>query len=227
MSRPSPPTAVVFDMDGVIFDTEPIWLEAETALFARRGVVFPPELAKRIMGVPGPQAMQIVAREFGIADDAVALSNELNALFHDIVMDRLPVMEGLLERLEHLESIRVPKAVATSTERDLASRMLTRAGLLGRFEFVLTRDDVTYGKPHPEIYLRACAELRCDPSSTVVIEDSLAGSKAARAAGCTVIVLRHPLTATVAFHDADIVIDSHADNRVEALFAGDASDATT
>lgn len=208
-------------MDGVIFDTEPIWLEAETELFAKRGVVFPPELAKRIMGVPGPQAMQIVADEFGIAEDPLPLSIELNAIFHEIVMDRLPIMEGLVDRLDHLESIGVPKAVATSTERDLATQMLTRAGLIRRFSFVLTRDDVTHGKPHPEIYLRACADLGHEPCSTVVIEDSLAGSKAARGAGCTVIVLRHPLTTSVDFLDADLVVDSHSDERVAALFGNE------
>lgn len=212
------PKAVVFDMDGVIFDTEPVWLEAETSLYAKRGIHFPPELAKKIMGVPGAAAMKIVADALGIQEEPAALSRELNGIFHDLVESRLHPMDGLLDRLEHLERIGIPKGVATSTERTLARKMLAKSGLLDRFVFVFTRDDVTHGKPHPEIYEKSCAAHGIEPWRTVVIEDSVAGTESARAAGCYVVALRHPLTALVEFSSADLVVDHHNDARVAALF---------
>lgn len=211
------PKAVVFDMDGVIFDTEPVWLAAETELLSRRGRRFPPELARTIMGVPGAAAMRIVADELGLTDEPAHLSRELNAIFYALVENGLSVMDGLAERLEHLDQLGLPMGVATSTEGALARTMLGRAGLLERFAFVLTRDDVQNGKPDPEIYRKACGMHGVAPSRTVVVEDSLAGTQSARSAGCRVVALRHELTRTLEFPDAELVVDSHRDARVSAL----------
>ena len=212
------PQAVIFDMDGVIFDTEPIWLEAETVMLAKRGKDFQPEFARRIMGVPGSKAMEMVAEHFGLSDKPTDLTIELNGLFHDMLEARLSLMPGFIERLELLENLGIPRGVATSTERTLAHTMLRRFGLIERFGFILTRDDVTHGKPHPEIYLAARKKLNVDTGRAVVIEDSLAGMQSARSAGCIVIGLRHPLTASLEFPNAHLVIDHHADPRVDLLF---------
>lgn len=211
------PEAVVFDMDGVIFDTEPVWLAAETELLDRRGLRFPPELARKIMGVPGSAAMRIVAEELGLGEEPATLSRELNGIFHALVEERLSVMDGLVERLDHLERLGLPKAVATSTEGDLARKMLGRAGLLERFAFVLTRDDVQRGKPDPEIYRMACGMHGVEPWRTVVVEDSVAGTQSAKSAGCRVVALRHELTRTLEFPDADLVVETHRDARVASL----------
>lgn len=206
--------AAVFDMDGVIFDTEPVWLEAETELCRRRGKVFPREFAKRLMGVPGRQAMKMVCEHLELAEDPAVLVVELNQIFHDLLPERLTLMPGIIDRLSLLEERRVPKGVATSTEGLLARKMLGRFDLVERFEFILTRDDVTHGKPHPEIYEKACARHGAHPGEVVVWEDSLAGTKSARTAGCFVIALRHELTESVPFDDADLVVDRHDDPRV-------------
>lgn len=212
------PTAVIFDMDGVIFDTEPIWLEAETELLARRGKVFPPEFARKIMGVPGGKAMQMVAEEFGLSETGSELTLELNGIFHDMLETRLSIMPGFLDRLTLLETLGIPRAVATSTERKLAHSMLGRFGLVERFACILTRDDVTHGKPHPEIYLAASDQLGITPARAVVLEDSLAGMQSANTAGCLVIGLRHPLTASLEFPHAHLVVDHHSDPQIEMLF---------
>lgn len=217
---PTPPfQAAVFDMDGIIFDTEPIWLAAETVLLERRGMVFPPELATKIMGVPGGKAMRIVADHFHLSDDPSDLTRELNAIFDDMLATRLTLMPGLLERLDFLEERAVPKGVATSTERVLAFDMLKRFNVFDRFDFVLTRDDVTRGKPNPEIYQKACGKHGIAPRSVLVWEDSLAGSQSAHAAGCYVVTLRHPLTKTLSFDHAHLVVDEHGDRRIDELFA--------
>ena len=216
-NEPAPLDAVVFDMDGVIFDTEPIWLLAETELMARRGHVFPPSLAKRLMGVPGTASMAIVAGHFGLDEDPIVMAAELNGLFHDLLESKITLMPGLLDRLDDLERLGIAKGVATSTERTLAHHMLGRFGLIERFAFILTRDDVARGKPNPEIYEKACQRLGSRPGRTLVIEDSLAGCQAGKEAGCHVCALRHPLTADLDFPHADLVVDQHADERLTEL----------
>ncbi len=209
--------AVVFDMDGVIFDTEPVWLEAETELLARRGQVFPPAFARRLMGVPGMQAMGMVAEHFQLVEPADRLVKELNGIFHDLLTTSLTLMPGFVDRLSDIENRRLPVGVATSTERQLATQMLKRYDLYDRFRFVLTRDDVERGKPHPDIYHMA-AKLHDRPTGKMlVIEDSLAGMQAGKSAGCVVVGLRHPLTEGADFPHADLVIDHHADPEVDAL----------
>jgi HAD superfamily hydrolase (TIGR01509 family) len=209
--------AVVFDMDGVIFDTEPVWLEAETELLSRRGQVFPPAFARRLMGVPGMQAMGMVAEHFQLVEPADRLVKELNGIFHDLLTTRLTLMPGFVDRLSDIENRGLPVGVATSTERQLATQMLKRYDLYDRFRFVLTRDDVERGKPHPDIYHMA-AKLHDRPTGKMlVIEDSLAGMQAGKSAGCVVVGLRHPLTEGADFPHADLVIDHHADPEVDAL----------
>ena len=204
-------------MDGVIFDTEPVWLEAETELLARRGQVFPPALARRLMGVPGMQAMGMVAEHFQLTEPVEQLVEELNGIFHDLLTTKLTLMPGFLDRLADIENRELPVGVATSTERRLATQMLGRFDLLHRFRFVLTRDDVERGKPHPDIYHLAARRHDRPTAKTLVIEDSLAGMQAGKSAGCVVVGLRHPLTAGADFPHADLVIDHHADLGVDAL----------
>lgn len=216
-SKPGPIDAIVFDMDGVIFDTEPVWLDAETELLARRGKVFPPPFARRLMGVPGLQAMAMVREEFRLDEPAERLVLELNGIFHDLLDTQLTLMPGFVDRLDDVERRGLPTGVATSTERSLATKMLSRFGLYDRFRFVLTRDDVERGKPHPDIYHQAARLHGLPTSSTLVIEDSLAGMQAGKSAGCYVVGLRHPLTQGADFPHADLLIDHHSDPRVDAL----------
>ena len=204
-------------MDGVIFDTEPVWLEAEIELLARRGKVFPPAFARQLMGVPGMQAMQMVTEKFELDEPTGNLVTELNGLFHDMLETKLTLMPGFEDRLEMIARRQLPVGLATSTERSLAQKMLGRFGLIERFRFILTRDDVARGKPHPDIY-HAAARLHTIPTDrTLVIEDSLAGMKAGKDAGCIVVGLRHPLTHDAHFPHADLVVDHHADRRVDEL----------
>jgi putative hydrolase of the HAD superfamily len=92
--------------------------------------------------------------------------------------------------------------------------MLGRFGLLERFAFILTRNDVRAGKPDPEIYQTSCDRLGVEPGRAVVFEDSVAGTQSARRAGCYVVALRHPLTMGLEFEHAHLVVDSHADELV-------------
>jgi HAD superfamily hydrolase (TIGR01509 family) len=212
--------AVLFDMDGVIFDTERLYFSVEKELLARRGRLLSLDLAQRIMGMPGNPAMDLLRRECGLPDTADELVHECEELFRAKLENGLRLMAGVGELLERVERAGLAKAVATSTRRPLAERMLGQFALSSRFAFVLTGDDVAHGKPHPEIYQLACDRLGAAPREALVIEDSLNGTLAAKSAGCICVAVPHPLSRSVGFTHVDLVADSLLDDRLLAMIDG-------
>lgn len=210
---------VVFDMDGVLFDTEPLYFESEDTLLRRRGRSFSVELAQRMMGVPALQAMEILRAEHGLAEPAAQLVAECRQLLLEKMRSSLCPMAGVVDLLDRVKDRGWPMAVATSTGREMTEWMLGRTGLRGRFLAVMTSDDVQRGKPDPEIYRLACRTLDLVPKQTLVLEDSLNGVRAAKAAGCHCIAVAHPLTRSLDFSLADLVIDGLLDRRLLA-YAG-------
>lgn len=194
-----PCRAVVLDMDGTMFDTEILYHHAETELLRRRGKEFSTELSLAIMGVPGREAMKIVARTLNLADDPDDLFNESQVILRRLMETELRLMPGLDELLTLLEQRGLPKGVATSTQRELTEDMLGRFDLLRRFGFILTREDVERPKPAPEIYEKACAILGLSPREVLVLEDSFNGTKAAVDAGCQVVAIPHELSRALSF----------------------------
>lgn len=218
-SNLAPFLAVVFDMDGVIFDTETLYFEAGQILFRRRGLEFTVEHAQRIMGVPGVQAMEILLQAAPLACGAAELYEESQEIFHDLLDRRLSMMPGAIELMERLERHGLPRALATSTERRTTDRMLGQFDLHRRFTFTLTRDDVEKGKPDPEIYLSACEKFGVQPDRVLVLEDSLNGMTAAKRAGCVCVAIPHELSLALDFSAADLVAKHLLDPRLLA-FAG-------
>jgi HAD superfamily hydrolase (TIGR01509 family) len=119
------------------------------------------------------------------------LQVESEEIFNELLEEHLRPMPGLMELLDLLEERQVPKAVATSSHRPYLQRLLGRFGLLDRFDFTLTAEDVTHGKPHPEIYLKAADRHGVPPAQMLVLEDSENGTRAAAAAGAHVIAIPH------------------------------------
>jgi HAD superfamily hydrolase (TIGR01509 family) len=204
--------AVVFDMDGVIFDTEPLYFSAEDEMLRRRGHRFTADLAQHIMGMPGLVAMEFLRRELGLADSAEELFAEAQTGFRHRLEDGLTFIPGFDLVLNVVSEARLPKAVATSTHRELALYMLDRFDLPARFDAILTRDDVAHGKPHPEIFELACRRLRANPENTLVLEDSVNGVRAAQAAGCLTVAVRHGHNRHLSFpgvlFESELLLDS-------------------
>lgn len=217
--------AVVFDMDGIIFDSETLYFAAGQELLRRRGLDFTVEIAQSIMGVPGLEAMEMLRQSQILEDSALDLYQECQVIFDGMLATDLALMPGLLELLSRIEAKSLPKAVATSTARVVTDRMLSQFDLLQRFRFTLTRDDVQHGKPHPEIYQTACDRLGLQPEEVLVIEDSQNGMRAAKSAGCHCVVIPHELTRTLDFEAADIIAEHLLDDRLLQL-AGLSRDAT-
>lgn len=209
MSRPF--DAVVFDLDGLMFNTEVVFHETGTELLRRRNKPAPPELFAAMMGRRAPEAFRVMIEMMELDDTVETLQAESWELFETLLDKHLAPMPGLIELLDRVESAGLGKAVATSSGRDYAEDVLARYELLDRFTAILTAEDVTHGKPHPEIYAAATSRLRADPTRSLVLEDSNAGVEAAKAAGCFAVAVPHAHSHGQTYERADLIIDTLAD----------------
>jgi HAD superfamily hydrolase (TIGR01509 family) len=213
-----PLRAVAFDMDGLMFNSEDVYTEVGVELMRRRGRDFPKGLKDAMMGLPPQPSFEAMIRWHALDDTWEELARESEDIFL-LILDRyLAPMPGLPELLDALESAAIPKAVVTSSGWRLTDAVLSRFDLARRFAFVLTSEDITHGKPDPEVYLLAARRLGVAPAEMMVLEDSHFGTRAGAAAGAFVVAIPNEHTAEHDFSPATLVADSLADPRIyEAL----------
>ncbi len=209
--------AVVFDMDGLMFNTEELYQEVGAELLARRGHRWSRELLDAMMGRPGPVSLQIMIDWHGLDATVEQLAAESREIFQRILPERLAPMPGLMELLEAIESLGLPKAVATSSGRDFVRQVLGQFDLEPRFCFLLTAEDVTEGKPHPEIYQKAARRLDVEPREMLVLEDSGHGCRAAVSAGAVAVAVPGPHSQHHDFSGARLVASGLDDPRLREL----------
>lgn len=217
MPATATPSAVVFDLDGLMFNTEELYQQTGTEILRRRGKEFEAELLDAMMGRPASVALQLMIDHHQLASTVDELAAETDELFIGLLEDRLDVMPGLLPLLDTLERAGVPKAIATSSGPAFASQVLGRFELAPRFEFILTSADIQQGKPHPEIYQLAAARLARRPQELLVLEDSQNGCRAAIAAGTVAVAVPAGHSRRHDFRGATLVADSLADPRIYEL----------
>ena len=211
------PLAVVFDLDGLMFNTEELYQDVGSELLRRRDREFTKELLDQMMGRPGRISLQIMIDWHSLEATVDELERETDEIFVDILATRLAPMPGLLALLNALEQANVPKAIATSSRRAFVETVLGRFDLEPRFRFILSAEDVIDGKPHPEIYLKAAARFGVPPDRVVVLEDSQNGCAAAVAAGTITVAVPGGHSLSHNFDGARLSIDSLADPRLYEL----------
>ncbi len=214
MSYSLPPQAVAFDLDGLMFNTEDLYDEVGAVILRRRGKEFTSELKRKMMGLPSGLALQVMIDAHGLDATVEQLEQESDAIFAEILGPRLAPLEGLAKLLDALEAASIPKAIATSSRRSFAQKVLGHFDFEPRFQFLLTSEDVRQGKPHPEIYLAAAARFGLEPAQLLVLEDSENGCRAAVAAGACTIAVPSPHSSNHDFDGVYLVANSLADRRV-------------
>jgi HAD superfamily hydrolase (TIGR01509 family) len=189
VSLPRPVKAVVFDMDGLMLDSEAAWWKACSKTSAAMGRDFPYEVFLSIVGLtPGPTYERVSAHfgaDFDMAAWQAAMGVELRALYAAGVA----MKAGVVELLDHLDALRLPRAVATSSSRRTLEISLGAHGLVARFDAIITRESVTEHKPHPAPYLAAARALGVDPADCLALEDSHNGVRSASSAGMMTVMV--------------------------------------
>jgi HAD superfamily hydrolase (TIGR01509 family) len=179
---PSPFYAVIFDLDGVLADSEPWWNQIDAKLLAEYGVNYHGEYHRNVLGVSYRLAVEFYKNAFHISASVEELMRRRGEIATDFFANRVSLFPSAKTTLEQLREMKLQLAVATSSVSASARPFLERTGIRGLFSVVVTGDEVQQGKPHPEIYLRAAKKLGISPEACLVIEDALAGIAAAKAA---------------------------------------------
>jgi pseudouridine-5'-monophosphatase len=181
--------AAIFDLDGLLLDTEPLYLDATTEVLARHGVALEMPVLRRQIGIPSVEGMQWLAEYYGLAISGRQIHEEREALL-ETLLPGAPPRPGAVELTTALADGGVPIAVGTSSTNDTLARKIQNHGdWIARFDHVVTHDHVERGKPHPDIFLEAAARLGVAPDGCVVFEDARSGVEAAHAAGMAVVMV--------------------------------------
>lgn len=178
-----PVEAVLFDMDGLLLDTEVIYIEAMQASARTLGREMPMDFCHSMVGVPGHECNLMIADYYGEGFSIEEFRKHFSTRLRELMEAGIPHKPGVVELLDFLAGRGLPLAVATSAGRTTAQHHLARAGLLDRFGALATRDDVERAKPHPDVYLEAARRLGVAPERCIAFEDSNIGLEAAHAAG--------------------------------------------
>ena len=183
--------AVVFDMDGVLIDSEPVWERVRRRFTADRGGHWPADAQDRMMGMSTAEWSAYISTDFGIGLSPEQVAEQVIAAMAAEYEKHLPLLPGAIEAV-HTMSARWPLAVASSSPRSLIETVLDTAGLASAFAAVVSSEEVPRGKPAPDVYLAAAGRLAVPPKSCAAIEDSSNGLRSAAAAGLTVIAIPRP-----------------------------------
>jgi len=196
VSFPRPVAAVVFDMDGVLFDTETQYEKAALAAAHEVGIDMTSAFFRSTVGSPWPVVRSLILQEYGTNFDVERLSEISRRIFHELIAAQEILKPGVLELLDLLDEFGLPRAVATSSARPTVDRHLERHGLVGRFAGIAAHGDYERHKPHPDPFLKAAELMGVRPEHCLALEDSHHGVRSASSAGMMTIMVPDLLPAT-------------------------------
>jgi HAD superfamily hydrolase (TIGR01509 family) len=201
--------AVVFDLDGVLIDSEHVWDEARRALAAERGGRWNDRASRDMMGMSSLEWSRYMHDVIGLQESPEEISAEVVRRLQAIYREQLPLLPGAVEAVDRLAA-RWPLAVASSSNRELIDLVLELSALDRRFRVTVSSEEVARGKPAPDVYLEAARRLGVEPGRCAAIEDSENGIRSAKSAGMCVLAIPNPQfpPADEALSQADDVLES-------------------
>ena len=175
--------AVIFDMDGLMFDTEPIWASCWPKTAIEFGAECMEGLADAMRGTNGAEAVSIIREWYGDEVDPKAFVDRFYEIAHEALAHGAEKKPGLDRLLEYLKTEGIPMAVASSSSREMIKANLIRGGILPYFDSIVSCIEVEHAKPYPDVFLKAADELGVPPQKSLVLEDSYNGVRAGFAGG--------------------------------------------
>jgi len=209
--------AVAFDMDGLMLNTEDLYGQVGNLLMERRGKTYRDEVRHQMIGLPAPQAFGVLIREEGLSESWQDLQSETDDIFDTILPTQLAVMHGLSDLMDYLDKLGLPRCVATSSTQRFARKALALVGMLERVDFVITAEDVSRGKPNPDIYLAAASRMSVPVENMLVLEDSPTGTQAGVTAMAYVVSVPNEHTKHGNFEGCQWIANTLRDERIYAL----------
>jgi HAD superfamily hydrolase (TIGR01509 family) len=180
--------AVIFDLDGLLVDSESVWDEARRQYVAEHGGSWREDATREMMGMASIEWSRYLRDRLGVDRPPETISEEVARRVTDLYRERLPLVSGARDAVERLAA-RWPLGLATSSNREVIDLVLELAGLAAAFRATVSSEEVGRGKPAPDVYLEAARRLSVSPGACAAIEDSHNGILAARAAGMVVIAV--------------------------------------
>ena len=198
--------AVIFDMDGVMIDSEPLWEKTERILLARRDIEYSPTYRDQIVGLNQNDSGKLLINTFELEETVEDIISERVEILTAIYEEELEVVLDLIPLLDNLRDSKFKLAVASSSPLRVINFVLDMFSLQEYFPVVVSGECTENGKPHPDIYLHTAKRLEVEPSECVAIEDSINGVKSAKAAGMYCIAVPDKRLSQMEFQNADIIV---------------------
>ena len=210
--------AVVFDLDGVLLQSEEVWDAVRERYVRERGGRYDDEVQRAMMGMSAPEWSRFLHEEAGVPDEPAEINRDVVARMLEAYRGELPLLPGAVEAVQRIADA-FPLALASSSNREVFEEVLELAGLAACFHATVSSEEVERGKPAPDVYLEAARRLGADPTRCAAIEDSHAGIRSAKSAGMRVVAIpnaAYPPDAE-AVELADVVVPSLDDLTVDVL----------
>ncbi|NJC72884.1 HAD family phosphatase [Planosporangium thailandense] len=210
--------AVVFDLDGVLIDSEPVWEQVRRAYVAEAGGRWLPDSQQRLMGMSTLEWARYLSADLGVGRPPEVVAADVIDRMARRYAQELPLLPGAVEAV-HRVGERWPLGLASSSPARLIGTVLEATGLTNRFAVAMSTEEVPRGKPAPDVYLAVAGRLGVAPGTCVAVEDSSNGLRAAHAAGMRVVAIPHPAYPPQpdALALADLVLGGLDELTVEAL----------
>jgi HAD superfamily hydrolase (TIGR01509 family) len=210
--------AVVFDLDGLLIETEEIWDEVREALARERGGRWTESAQRDMMGLSSTEWSRYMHEAVGLAEAPEEINDLVVERMAERYRSRLPLLPGAVEAVERIAA-RWPLGVASSSNRGLIDLVLELSGLAPKFQATVSSEEVARGKPAPDVYIEAARRLGVDPTRAAAVEDSDSGIRSASAAGMRVVAIpnRSFPPGDESLGLADVVLDSLAELRPAAV----------
>jgi HAD superfamily hydrolase (TIGR01509 family) len=182
------PAAVIFDLDGVLLDSEQVWNEARRQLSVEQGGTWRATATRDMMGMSSTEWSQYMHDELGVAMSPERISDAVVDLMQSLYREKLPLLQGATEAVQRTAA-RWPLGLASSSNRPIIDLVLEVSGLADAFSATVSSEDVARGKPAPDVYLETARRLRVDPAACSAVEDSHNGILSAKAAAMRVVAI--------------------------------------